>query len=69
MELQMLVLGRRKDESIMIGDGVEVVIVSLRGDKVDLGVKAPKRVPVHRGEIYDVIQSQEPPRKAPDGSE
>ncbi len=57
----MLVLGRRKDESIMIGDGVEVVIVSLRGDKVDLGVKAPRKVPVHRGEIYDVIQNQEPP--------
>ncbi len=60
----MLVLGRRKDESIMIGDGVEVVIVSLRGDKVDLGVKAPRKVPVHRGEIYDVIQSQESPTKA-----
>lgn len=65
----MLVLGRRKDESIMIGDGVEVVIVSLRGDKVDLGVKAPKRIPVHRGEIYDVIQCRKPSRKGPDGSE
>ena len=64
----MLVLGRRKDESIMIGDGVEVVIVSLRGDKVDLGVKAPKRIPVHRGEIYDVIHSQKPPTKASDGA-
>jgi len=65
----MLVLGRRKDESIMIGDGVEVVIVGLRGGKVDLGVKAPRKVPVHRGEIYDVIHSHEPPRTAPGRNE
>lgn len=63
----MLVLGRRKDESIMIGDGVEVVIVALRGGKVDLGVKAPKRIPVHRGEVYDAIHRQEPSKTAPAG--
>ncbi len=53
----------------MIGDGVEIVIVSLRGGKVDLGVKAPRRVPVHRGEIYDVIASHEPGGEASDAAE
>ncbi len=65
----MLVLGRRKDESIMIGDGVEVVIVGLRGDRVDLGIKAPRRIPVHRGEIYEVIQCPQPSAKTSGGTE
>jgi len=54
----MLVLSRRKDESIMIGDDVEVMIVDVRGDKVRLGITAPKKVPVHRREIYDAIQRE-----------
>ncbi len=49
----MLILSRQKDESIMIGDDVEITIVDVRGDKVRLGITAPKDVPVHRKEIYE----------------
>lgn len=52
----MLILSRHKDESIMIGDAIEVMIVDIRGDKVRLGVKAPGEVPVHRREVYCAIQ-------------
>ena len=69
----MLVLSRQKDESIMIGDNVEIIIVDVRGDKVRLGITAPKEIPVHRREIYDAIQreknekkdTQEQPAKEP----
>jgi len=54
----MLVLSRQIDESIMIGDDVEIVIVDVRGDKVRLGITAPKNIPVHRREIYDAIQRE-----------
>jgi len=51
----MLVLSRQKDESIMIGDDVEIVIVDVRGDKVRLGIECPKEIPVHRREVYEAI--------------
>ncbi len=54
----MLVLGRKKDESIMIGDDVEIVIVDVRGDKVRLGITAPKEVIVHRKEIWEAVQKE-----------
>jgi len=54
----MLVLSRQRDESIMIGDDVEIIIVDVRGDKVRLGITAPKEIPVHRREIYDAIQRE-----------
>ena len=54
----MLVLSRQKDESIIIGDNVEVTIVDVRGDKVRLGITAPKGVPVHRREVYEAIQRE-----------
>ena len=54
----MLVLSRQRDESIMIGDNVEIIIVDVRGDKVRLGITAPKEIPVHRREIYDAIQRE-----------
>ena len=54
----MLVLSRQRDESIMIGDDVEITIVDVRGDKVRLGINAPKKIPVHRREIYDAIQRE-----------
>ena len=54
----MLVLSRQRDESIMIGDNVEIIIVDVRGDKVRLGITAPKNIPVHRREIYDAIQRE-----------
>jgi len=57
-ELEMLVLSRQKDESIMIGDDVEIIIVDVRGDKVRLGITAPKSIPVHRREVYEAIQRE-----------
>lgn len=59
----MLVLSRQKDESIMIGDNVEILIVDVRGDKVRLGITAPKDIPVHRREIYDAIQREKDAQK------
>lgn len=52
----MLVLSRRKDESIRIGDDIIITIVEVRGDAIRLGIEAPKEVPVHRSEIYEAIQ-------------
>jgi len=54
----MLVLCRQKDESIMIGDDVEITIVDVRGDKVRLGIVAPRQVNVHRKEVYIAIQKE-----------
>jgi carbon storage regulator len=54
----MLVLSRQKDESIIIGDDVEVIIVDVRGDKVRLGITAPKNITVHRREVYEAIQRE-----------
>lgn len=65
----MLVLNRQKDESVMIGDGVEVVVVSLRGDKVNLGITAPKRIHVHRGEVYEAIQHEKTQKEAETGTD
>ena len=52
----MLVLTRRINESIVINDDVSVLVVEVRGDRVRLGIEAPKDVTVHRKEVYDVIQ-------------
>ena len=54
----MLVLSRKKNESIIINDNITVTVVEIRGDKVRLGIDAPKDVTVHRREVYDAIQSQ-----------
>lgn len=54
----MLVLRRRRDESIMIGDMIKVMVVDIRSDKVRLGIDAPKGVPVHRKEIWDALQDE-----------
>jgi carbon storage regulator len=54
----MLVLSRQRDESIIIGDNIVITIVDIRGDKVRLGIDAPKEVPVHRQEVYDAIQRE-----------
>jgi len=54
----MLVLSRRRDESIMIGDNIVVTVVDIRGDKVRLGINAPKEIPVHRQEVYEAIQRE-----------
>ena len=52
----MLVLSRKKNESIVINDDITIVVVEIRGDKVWLGVEAPKEVTVHRREVFDTIQ-------------
>ena len=54
----MLVLSRQRDETIMIGDDIELTIVDIRGDKVRLGITAPASVAVHRKEVYEAIQRE-----------
>ncbi len=54
----MLVLSRQSDESIIIGDNIRVTIVEVRGDKVRIGIDAPRDVAVHRQEIYDAIRRE-----------
>lgn len=57
----MLVLSRKKNESIIINDNITVTVIEIRGDKVRLGIEAPKTVSVHRREVYEAIHSQNPP--------
>jgi carbon storage regulator len=57
--MAMLVLSRKKNESIVINNDITIVVVEIRGDKVRLGVEAPKEVPVHRREVYDAIRRNE----------
>jgi carbon storage regulator len=54
----VLVLARRINESIMIGDEIEVVVVDIKGDQIKLGIRAPRSVSVHRAEVYKEIQDQ-----------
>jgi carbon storage regulator len=54
----MLVLSRQRDETIMIGDDIEITIVDIRGDKVRLGINAPRQVQVHRKEVYEAIKRE-----------
>lgn len=60
----MLVLSRKKNESIIINDHITVTVVEIRGDKVRLGIEAPKDVSVHRREVYEAIQNQARDREA-----
>ncbi|HMV42178.1 MAG TPA: carbon storage regulator CsrA [Leptospiraceae bacterium] len=54
----MLVLARRLNQSIIIGNDIEVVIVDIKGDQVKIGIKAPKNVSVHRAEVHQEIQAE-----------
>ena len=54
----MLVLSRQRDETIMIGDEVEITVVDIRGDKVRLGINAPRTIQVHRKEVYEAIKRE-----------
>ncbi len=56
----MLVLSRKKNESIVVDDAIVITVLEIRGDKVRLGIEAPKAVPIHRSEVYAAIQSQHP---------
>ena len=62
--LEMLVLSRKKDEKIVIGDSITLMVIEIRGDKVRLGIDAPRDVTVHREEIYEAIkrESSEQPK-------
>ena len=55
----MLILSRKKNESIVINNDITVMVVEIRGDKVRLGIDAPREIPVHRREIYEAIQRNE----------
>ncbi|MCA9115832.1 MAG: carbon storage regulator CsrA [Planctomycetaceae bacterium] len=59
----MLVLSRKKDEKIIIGDQITVMVIEIRGDKVRLGIDAPRDVTVHREEVYDAIRREHDEQK------
>lgn len=59
----MLVLSRKKNESIVINNDITIVVVEIRGDKVRLGIDAPKEIPVHRREVFDAIKAGERQQK------
>jgi carbon storage regulator len=54
----MLVLSRKQNETIIIGEDITIVVVDIRGDKVRLGIEAPKEISVHRREVYDAIRRE-----------
>jgi carbon storage regulator len=66
----MLVLSRKKNERIIIDQNIVITIVEIRGDKVRLGIEAPKEIPIHRSEVHDAIHGeqnsggQDPPKLA-----
>jgi carbon storage regulator len=55
----MLVLSRKTNQSIMIGDEIEITVLSVSGEKVRLGIKAPREVPVYRDEVYNEVRAQQ----------
>ena len=63
--LAMLVLSRKKNESIIIDGSIVITVVDIRGDKVRLGIEAPKEIPIHRSEIHASIQSEQAAGKEP----
>ena len=62
----MLVLSRHKDESIMVGDNIEIMVIDIQRNKIRLGITAPKRVPVYRKEIYGRICDERTGRRTVD---
>jgi carbon storage regulator len=55
----MLVLSRKKDEKIVIGDNITIMVIEIRGDKIRLGIDAPRDVTVHREEVYEAIKREQ----------
>jgi carbon storage regulator len=66
----MLVLSRKRDERIVIGDNIVITVVDVRGDKVRLGIEAPIDVPVHRQEVLDALKrhAEQASQETPPGS-
>lgn len=62
----MLVLTRKSNQSIMIGDEIEVSVLAIMGEKVRIGIQAPRDVPVFRKEVYLEIQQEQPPAESKD---
>jgi len=60
----MLVLSRKKDEKIVIGDNITLMVIEIRGDKVRLGIDAPRDIAVHREEVYDAIKRESKQKQA-----
>ena len=60
----MLVLSRKKDEKIVIGENITLMVIEIRGDKVRLGIDAPRDVAVHREEVYDAIKRESEQKQA-----
>ena len=60
----MLVLSRQKEQTIVVGDDVRITIVDVKGDKVRLGIDAPRSVAVHREEVWVALNQGEPARRA-----
>jgi carbon storage regulator len=58
----MIVISRKKNESIVINNDITIVVVEIREDKVRLGIESPKEVPVHRREVYDALYGDQPRR-------
>lgn len=61
----MLVLSRKQDESIVINDEIILTVISIQGDKVRLGIKAPREIPIHRQEVYDAIKREDQKKPSP----
>jgi len=61
----MLVLSRKNNESINVGDNIKLVVVEIKGDRVRLGIEAPKDIPVHREEIYNRIHDEQAANPVP----
>ena len=54
----MLVLSRRKGEAVVIGDGIKVTVIDVRGDQIRLGIDAPRSIAVHREEVYEQVLAE-----------
>lgn len=65
----MLVLTRKSKQSIMIGDEIEITVLSVSGDKVRLGIQAPRDISVFRREVHEKMKEDESPESAPSADE
>jgi carbon storage regulator len=65
----MLVLSRKKNESIVVDENIVITVVEIRGDKVRLGIVAPREVPIHRSEVHAAIQAQQNQEPADNSAE